>query len=116
MVDPVLGVRLAVQRGRLYVDSLVRGIEVDVADRGRLAGHGRGDVDAVEIWRRDEVDVLPWIWEQPHHGEDEKAPYKYTHELVIELLNIQVEITVPIAPESSFPGKPGGVGVKKAGI
>ena len=73
VVDPVLGVGLTVKRGALDVDGLVGGVEVDVTDRGCLAGKRALDADGFEVRRRDKVDALPSHREEPHHVPDNEA-------------------------------------------
>jgi hypothetical protein len=45
VIDPVLGVWLAVECRSLNVDVFVRRVKVDIADCCGLASDGRGDVD-----------------------------------------------------------------------
>lgn len=66
MIDPVLTIRLSIERRRLDIHRLVGRIEVDVADGCGLAGERGGDGDGAEEGRRDEVDVLPGIGEETH--------------------------------------------------
>jgi hypothetical protein len=66
VVDPILSVRLAVQRRRLDVNSSVSGVKVFVADGGGFAGQGGGDGDAGEKGRGDQVDALAGVREQAH--------------------------------------------------
>ena len=69
MIDPVLGVRLPVQRGALDIDGLVGGIEPDIPHPRRLPGGRVGDVHALEVRRHDQVHVLARVGEEAHHGE-----------------------------------------------
>lgn len=73
MPNPVARVVFAVERGALNVDALVLGIEIDVADRGRLVRDGVCDAEGCEEGRVDEVEVLSWVGEETHHAEDGEA-------------------------------------------
>lgn len=75
MIDPILRVRFPVQSRVLDVDVLVGGVEVDVADRGRVAGLRAGDADAFEVGRGDEVDILARVGEEPEHAEGDETAH-----------------------------------------
>ena len=82
--DPVVRVRLAIERSALDVDVLIAAIKVDVPpDRGRLASKTIGDINLREERRYDEVYVRPPIGHVP---------------IMASVLHD------PMAPESSFPG------------
>lgn len=93
VVDPVLGVRLAVEGRALDVDGLVGGVEVDVADGGRVARLRVRDIDALEERRDDEVHVLPRVGEQAHHGERHERTHRTTVIVTREALGRRVEIS-----------------------
>ena len=61
MIDPILRVRLTIQCSALDVDVLVRRVEVDVFDAGRLTCHWAGDVDGLKVRWDDQVHVLAWV-------------------------------------------------------
>lgn len=67
--DPVLGVLLSVERGTLDVNILVVCVEVDVPDRGCLAGDGMRKVDLREEGRHDKIDILSAHRPHSHHGQ-----------------------------------------------
>ena len=75
MIDPVLGVRLAIQSSVLDIHVLVSRIKIDIANGRRLARDGTLDADALEKGRDDEIDVLPWIGKQAHHGKGDEAAH-----------------------------------------
>jgi hypothetical protein len=66
--DPVLRVRLAIERSALDVDVLIAAIKVDVPNRGCLASKTVGDINLREERRYDEVYVLPAHGPRAHHG------------------------------------------------
>lgn len=98
MVDPVLRIRLTVQRRLLNIDSTISWIEPDSLDTGGLASNRTGDIDFLKKGRGDEIDVLTyvfhtllvmliftlrtsegtltWVWEKPHHGERHKTSHR----------------------------------------
>ena len=66
--DPVVCVRIAVERSALDVDVHVAAIKVDVPDRGCLASKTVGDIYLREERRYDEVYVLPTHGPRAHHA------------------------------------------------
>ena len=75
MINPVLRIRLPIQRCALYIYRLVARIKIHVADYGCFVGDGAGNTHAFEERRDDEVDVLPRVREQPHHGEGDEGAH-----------------------------------------
>lgn len=68
MIDPVLGVRLAIKRGALNVNTLEGRVIVDITYGSRLPSKWVSDIDRLEIRRRDQVNILARVREQAHHG------------------------------------------------
>ena len=76
VVEPALGIRPAVEGGVLDEDAVVGRVEVDAADAGDAAGGRARDVDGLEERRRDQVDVLARVGEEPHHRERHERPHR----------------------------------------
>lgn len=68
VLQPILRVRLAVQRRLLDIDVLVARVEVDVTYRCGLAGLLVLDGHRWEERRSDEVDILAGVGEDAQHG------------------------------------------------
>jgi hypothetical protein len=111
MINPVLGIRLAIQRSRLNINSCVCRVIVDIADGSCLSCRWRLDGYTFEVGGCDEVDVLAGVGEESHpmlrlvmerkgKKREEKVAY------------IDIATKLPIAPESSLPGSPAFVGLK----
>lgn len=74
MANPILAIRLPIKRRTLNINCLILGVKIYVANDSCLARDWRFDGDALEEGGRDQVDVLPWIGEETHHGHgDERA-------------------------------------------
>lgn len=67
MTNPIPRIRFPVEHCALDADVLVRRIEIDISDRGRLIGLRIGDLHRFEEGRIDEVDALAGIGEEAHH-------------------------------------------------
>ncbi len=76
MVDPVLSIRLAVEGSALDINRRVRGIEVNGPNSRSLACYRASDIDTLEEWRGDEINVLSRVREKPHHGEGNKGSHR----------------------------------------
>ena len=68
VIDPTLGVRLPVQCCALYIDVLICWVKVHVTDRRNPASLRVRNIDRLEVWWNDEVDVLTRIREETDHG------------------------------------------------
>jgi hypothetical protein len=66
VIDPVLRVGFAVQSSRLYVDSFVGWVEVDVAYSGSIAGERRLDGYGGKVGRCYQVYILAGVGEKSH--------------------------------------------------
>lgn len=75
VVNPVLGVWLAVECGVLDVDVLVRRVKVDIANLSRLAGDGALNLNALKVRRSDEVDILARVGEESHHAHGDESTH-----------------------------------------
>ena len=75
MIDPVFGIRHAVEHRALNVEVLIRGVEVDVAHPRRLARQGVRDADLLEEGWYDQVNVLARVGEEAHHGEGDEGAH-----------------------------------------
>ena len=67
MPDPILRVRYPVERSALYINIAIRNIKAHVPDRRRLARQRALHAHAFEKRRRDQIHVLAWVGEKPHH-------------------------------------------------
>ena len=63
MINPILRIRYPIQRCALDIDVLIRSVEVDVANRRRLARDGVSYRYRGKEGRRDEVDILARVGE-----------------------------------------------------
>lgn len=68
--DPVLLIRLPVQRSTLDIYVFIRGVEMQIPDRRCLICDRMREAYRLEEWREDEIYVLAWVREETHHGED----------------------------------------------
>ena len=76
MIDPIPGIRFPIQRRALDINICrIRRIEIDIPHSGRLPRLRVGDVDVLEIRRRDEVDVLARVGEETHHAEGHEGAH-----------------------------------------
>src|SRR5689334_891677 len=75
MVDPVPGVRLAVECCFLDVYVLIGWVKVEVSNSGRLARHRASDVDAFKKRWDNQVHILTGVREEAHHAEREEGPH-----------------------------------------
>lgn len=68
MPNPILTIRLPVQRHVLNINIRIRSIKIHIPNRRRLVRDRRSYADGFKERRINQVHVLPWIGEQPDHG------------------------------------------------
>jgi hypothetical protein len=73
MSDPVLRVRLPVQRGALYVYILMLLVKIDSANRRSFSRERIRHAERLEERGGDEIHVLAWVGEQAHHAQQHKG-------------------------------------------
>ncbi|KAI7514910.1 glycoside hydrolase family 92 protein [Hortaea werneckii] len=73
--QPILPIRLPIQRGALNIKILIPGIEIAIPHRRLLPCDGIGNTPFLEEGRRDKIDVLARVGEESHHGQRDEGSH-----------------------------------------
>lgn len=118
MIDPILRIRLTIQRRLLNINSAIGWIEPNSPDTSRLASNRTSEIDFLEERRGDEIDVL--AWEFHTYSQLSSLPFFEVQKGFLPGFGkspiMEKATKLPIAPESSLPGRPSFVGWKYSGM